>query len=104
MLLMGECHRKVLSVGWRRWAAGPAEGGWDGPDPGGGGGAGGGGAGGNYCNLSAAGAGGDCRLVINEGSRWRWAGDGCEQQSGGWWWGVSGQVVSRMLRHLDYQV
>lgn len=37
--------------------------------------------GGNYCNLSA-GAGEVCRLVINERSRWRWAGDGCRQTAG----------------------
>lgn len=37
--------------------------------------------GGNYCNLSA-GAGEVCRLVINERSRWQWAGDGCRQTAG----------------------
>ncbi len=37
--------------------------------------------GGNYCNLSA-GAGEVCRLVINERSRWWWAGDGCRQTAG----------------------
>ena len=37
---------------------------------------------GNYRNLSAGGAGEAGRLVINEESRWQWAGDGHRQPAG----------------------